>query len=148
MFMNDDDIQNYTTQDNYKEKEEKTFQPLAPILPLQEGSGEQYSMIRDYHELAKQNFKMLLLTSPGERVMDTNFGVGLKKYLFELEDESVRRRIARDIESQVSEYMPYIRVNSITFPTSSETNLLHIRIKYDIATLGIEEEISFSQPII
>ena len=31
-------------------------------------------------EAVQQNFRMLLLTSPGEYVMDVNFGVGLRNY--------------------------------------------------------------------
>ena len=34
-------------------------------------------------EQLKSNFLNLLLTEPGERVMEPNFGIGLKKLLFE-----------------------------------------------------------------
>ena len=39
-------------------------------------------MISDISENIKQNFKNLILTVPGERVMLPDFGVGLKQYLF------------------------------------------------------------------
>jgi hypothetical protein len=56
---------------------------LAPKLPLSysEGVGP-YTPITDYLSLVKQNMKMVLLTSPGERVMIPEYGVGLKRFLF------------------------------------------------------------------
>ena len=40
-------------------------------------------MLKTINEVAKQNFRMLLLTEPGERVWDANYGIGLKRFLFE-----------------------------------------------------------------
>lgn len=147
MFENDDDIQNYTTQENYEQEIEATEQSLAPSLPLQDSTDNTHRMIRDYRTLARQNFKMLLLTAPGERIMDANFGVGIRRYLFEMSSDDTKKLIAERIESQVAEYMPYITVTSITFPMSID-NVLHILIKYSVETLGVEEEISFAETII
>ena len=59
---------------------------LSPKLPLTRNSETGYSLNKTYRDMVKQNIKMLLLTAPGERIMDSNFGVGLKTYLFELND--------------------------------------------------------------
>lgn len=147
MFENDEDIQNYTTQENYEQEVQTTEQSLAAALPLQDSTDNTHRMIRDYHTLARQNFKMLLLTAPGERIMDTNFGVGIRSYLFEMSNEDTKILMANKIESQVAEYMPYIKITSITFPTTKDS-ILHIRIKYSIETLGVEEEISFAETTI
>ena len=62
----------------------------VPKLPLKLDSQQGYYMIQDLKGLATQNFLMLLLTNPGERIMDSNFGVGIKKILFEnFDSESV-----------------------------------------------------------
>ena len=42
-----------------------------------------YALTKDLVSTTKQNFKNLVLTSPGERVMDINFGVGIYGLLFE-----------------------------------------------------------------
>lgn len=147
MFENDDDIQNYTTQENYLEDAQSSEQALAPMLPLQDSTNNTHRMIRDYKTLARQNFKMLLLTSPGERIMDENFGVGIRRYLFDMNNEETKLSMVDKIESQVLEYMPYIKITSITFPRSHE-NVLHILIKYNIETLGVREEISFAETTI
>lgn len=144
MFENDPDVTSTTTQKNYASSAERPTTSLAPELPLSIGSGEQYQMIRDFRTLATQNFKMILLTSPGERVMDSNFGVGLRRYLFEIETEDMKNSIAGKIEEQVQEYMPYINITSITYPTVEGINTLNIKIKFIIDSIDVEEEIMFS----
>ena len=148
MFKNDDDVNTNTTQDNFYEAEQSRKSPLAPVLPLTDGSGEQYAMIREYKDLAIQNFKMLLLTSPGERVMDSNFGVGLRQYLFELPNRETKKRIAEKIEDQSREYTPYIDIKSITFPSSQDDTILSVNIKFTITSINEDGEITITQSII
>ena len=56
---------------------------LAPKLPLlysdEDGA---YRLVKSFKELVKQNFKNLVLTAPGERIMDPNFGGWIKKFSF------------------------------------------------------------------
>jgi phage baseplate assembly protein W len=56
----------------------------APFLPLTLDGQDGFVNIKDFGHLIKQNLKMLVLTNPGERIMMPNFGIGLKKILFEL----------------------------------------------------------------
>jgi phage baseplate assembly protein W len=51
---------------------------LGVKLPLARDASDGYGMIKSFKTMIRQNFKMLLLTSPGERIMEPNFGVGLK----------------------------------------------------------------------
>ena len=65
---------------------------IAPKIPLKVDQVDgPYGLIKDYVELVKQNFKMLLLTNPGERIMNPDFGVGLRRYLFEMNGPSYDR---------------------------------------------------------
>ena len=74
-----------------------------------------YNLNTTFEELAKQNLKMLVLTAPGERIMDPNFGVGLKGYLFEMNMPSTYAQISSRIESQVGQYLDYIRIDDIKY---------------------------------
>ena len=87
---------------------------LAPLLPIE---SSRFELIQDYPTLVTQNLKMLILTSPGERMMDTNFGVGLKAYLFELNDEMTYEDITSRIRSQVAQYMPFVEIQQVAFKT-------------------------------
>ena len=57
---------------------------LSPVIPLQKDSVDGfYVLTKTLAENTKQNFKNLLLTTPGERVMIPGFGVGLRNLLFD-----------------------------------------------------------------
>jgi phage baseplate assembly protein W len=56
---------------------------LSPKLPLAPDNQDGYALNRTYFEMVQQNLKHIILTNPGERIMDPLFGVGIKKYLFE-----------------------------------------------------------------
>jgi len=66
---------------------------LSVALPLRYSTTDGYQMNKTIKRLIKQNLKMLLLTNPGERVMDPTFGVGLSAYLFENFAEDVYAEI-------------------------------------------------------
>jgi uncharacterized protein len=74
-----------------------------------------YGLNTTFEELAKQNLKMLVLTIPGERMMDPNFGVGLRRYLFEQNNENTYSQISSKIAQQVQRYLSFIRIDDIRF---------------------------------
>jgi len=65
---------------------------LAVKFPLEiddeTGSLLVYNM-SELQSVVEQNIKMVLLTNPGERLFNNDFGVGLKRYLFLQEREIV-----------------------------------------------------------
>jgi len=89
---------------------------IAAKLPLtMSNTFGAYNLITDFKTLATQNLKMLVLTAPGEKMMDIKFGVGLRQYLFEQNDTTVYSRIDEKIRQQVATYLPYIQIKSIEF---------------------------------
>jgi len=74
-----------------------------------------YNLNTNFEDLAKQNLKMLILTIPGERIMDPNFGVGLRRYLFELNDSNTYSNISSRIREQTQRYLSYIQIDDIKF---------------------------------
>tara|TARA_B100000900_G_scaffold274496_1_gene234552 strand:+ start:731 stop:1114 length:384 start_codon:yes stop_codon:yes gene_type:complete len=117
---------------------------FSPKLPLTLDVDDGYALTKDLKELAKQNFKNLVLTSPGERIMDPEFGVGIRSYLFENNSVQTQGRIDARVRSQVQKYLPYIDIESIQFnnvdvnPNVSE-NFLGVRILYRIKKLAISD---------
>ena len=113
---------------------------LSPVLPLFLGEPNGYGLTQTHKQLVNQNFRMLILTALGERMMDPLFGVGLRNYLFELDSPFVRSNITEKIGEQVNRYMPFIELNDIRFISPEEddrldTNFLGITIKYTIVPL-------------
>ena len=122
---------------------------LTPKLPLTRNRTTGYSLIDDYVVLVKQNFKNLLLTVPGERMMNPNFGVGLKKFLFENDNPLIYDSVAEQIYNQVNKYLPYIRINDIIFNSfeyddSLPPNTLAVRVEYRIVPLELDDAIDIT----
>ena len=65
---------------------------------------------------------MLLLTAPGERVMDPNFGVGMRKFIFEMDHPNTYANISAKIHKQVQKYLPYIEIENITYDSHGTGN--------------------------
>ena len=123
---------------------------LSPKLPLSvDGEFGVYKMNKTYLEMVKQNFKHLLLTIPGERMMDPNFGVGLVKYLFEQDTISVRGGIADRVEKQLGIYMPFVELLEIDFlgldeHLEAEPGTLSMKIKYRVPDLNVVDLLEIS----
>ena len=113
----------------------------SPKLPLTIDPRDGFLLTKNLQEVVAQNLKMLILTSPGERVMVPTFGVGLYNYLFELNTQITRIEINERIVSQVKRYMPFVEIVQIDFgdTESSEIdrNMLNLIIKYRIIPLNI-----------
>ena len=56
---------------------------ISVRLPLALDDTDGFGMIKTLRAMIKQNLKMLILTNPGERVMEPEFGVGIKQFLFQ-----------------------------------------------------------------
>lgn len=55
---------------------------LDAALPLQEDNEDLfYKLHKTLKDNIKQNIRMLMYTSPGERVMVPNYGIGIRNYL-------------------------------------------------------------------
>ena len=116
---------------------------LSPRLPLMVNDVDgAYGLIKNYTALAKQNFKMLLLTNPGERIMNPDFGVGLKHYLFENNGPGTYADINDRIVEQTRTYLPFIQLNKIDFSIPERELDLHphqlsINIQFTILPLQV-----------
>lgn len=97
-------------------------------LPLEYNEQDKYwGQNKTLKSVIKQNLKMLILTCPGERVMQPDFGVGLRNYLFEIEPED---RISGKINEQVSKYLPFITIKNIGF--DKQEHILAIKLIYTL----------------
>ncbi len=87
----------------------------------------------------KQNLKMLLLTRPGEYVMDANYGVGLPDYLFLQEQEIDTSSLESTIREQAANYMPYMTISNLQVTLDPANSMMRIRIEFFYNELRIPE---------
>ena len=79
-------------------------------------------------EQVKSNLINVLLTEPGERVNLHDFGVGLKRLLFETEIDT--GKLESRIDNQVQIYIPEITLISAEATFSPDEHILYIKITY------------------
>jgi phage baseplate assembly protein W len=126
---------------------------LTPKLPLIRSDEDgTYKLIKSYKNLIKQNFRNLILTAPGERMMDPNFGVGIRNYLFENDGEALYSAIRAKIHEQVTRYIPFVSITYIDFsPYDSlvdalDRNLLKVDLGYTILPLSQVDKLEITLP--
>lgn len=132
----------------YNSKSKKKYSGLyglTPKIPLSLASEGGYALLTELQDVVKQNFKNLVLTEPGERIMDSNFGVGLTRYLFEQKDGITQIDITDRVAQQTSRYMPYVNIDDIIFDSNEqESNYLAVSIYYSVPSIDIQDFISIS----
>ncbi len=117
---------------------------FSPLLPITRDSADGFTVIRDFPTMVKQNFKMLLLTIPGERVMDPEYGAGLQTFLFEDFSDGTYSRMDDRIREQAGIYLPYLTIDEVNFVPAQDTSQLGVTIKYSIPRIGAEDLLAFT----
>jgi len=124
---------------------------LSLKLPLSRNNTDGLALIKTVKGLVKQQLKMLVLTNPGEMIMDLQYGCGVEGLLFEQVDNSLMEQVEERIYSQAEIYMKHITVTDIDFAVGSAGggfgNLVRITINYNINSLGTSDalEVNFDQ---
>jgi len=78
----------------------------------------------------KSNLLNLLLTSPGERVMNPAFGCGLKRFIFEDITSNSLDSLQENILESISLYIPDITVTTFNFNTDEDNNTITLNLEY------------------
>tara|TARA_R110002110_G_scaffold54951_10_gene157158 strand:+ start:2733 stop:3233 length:501 start_codon:yes stop_codon:yes gene_type:complete len=100
-----------------------------------------YQACHNMEEVAFQNLKSLALTNPGERIWEPNFGMGLRKKLFEHDTQSLRTSLRSTIKQQIAAYLPYIKLLGVNFSSKDDPGAtLGISLSYAIVTGASKSE--------
>lgn len=116
---------------------------ISPRLPLSMATTElTYTTNKNLTESIQQNVKNLILTSPGEKVFDANFGAGVRRLLFENADQGTSARIVESISNQISEYMPFIKIEDLQANLDPDNNKVYITLAYYVTSLSLSDTLS------
>jgi phage baseplate assembly protein W len=119
------------------------IQPLIIDGDLNISDNSGFHMIDSLKVNIKQNLKMLILTNPGERVMQPNFGVGIRRFLFEVVGEEVYAEIDSKIKEQVSLYLPYLKITRVQFIRDpNNENRINLKIVYSVPRISLFDELN------
>ena len=93
-------------------------------------------------EQVKSNLINLLLTEPGERINELDFGVGLKNLLFEQNPDI--ELLKEKINTQITFYIPTISLMDIDVNFEGNEHSLFIIISYSFNLDGSEDAIQLN----
>jgi len=118
----------------------------GPSIPMARDSADGFRSIKQVRELVKQNLTNLILTMPGERVFQPNYGVGVRQYLFENFSSATYATIEQRIREQTNRYMPGVSINSVNFTESEKDNhILIMQINYSVPSIGLVSSLAIGQ---
>jgi phage baseplate assembly protein W len=122
-------------------------QGLSPVAPLQPDPVDGLALNKEYFQLVQQNLKMLLLTSPGERIMEADFGVGMRRVLFEQDHPTTYASVSAKIYKQCAQYLPYLEIVDVEFFSQGmgfpdmPDNMVRVKVIFYIKPLNRQGEL-------
>tara|TARA_B100000900_G_scaffold158412_1_gene134637 strand:+ start:8961 stop:9392 length:432 start_codon:yes stop_codon:yes gene_type:complete len=130
-----------------KDTEEFNDFAYGITLPVQRGETGMFAQAFSSFEQAKSNLKNLLLTSKGERILQPNFGTGLKSLLFEQNTDLLAENIEKVITSSVKFWLPYINIDEIDVKMTDEmkdNNRADVSVSFTVGNQIDLQEITFT----
>jgi len=126
-------------------------QGISPKLPLTIDSQDgKYALNKTLRQAIAQNLKNLVLTAPGERIMNPDFGVGIRNYLFRENAAPLYAEIKAKIIRHVDIFMPFLRIVDVGFlsahddPINISDNAIYVKIIYHITPLGTDDSLDLT----
>jgi len=102
-------------------------------LPLTQEGSSIFAQTKTTFEQAKHNIRNLLLTIPGERLGQPEFGSDLHHLVFEQMDENFEDIIDASIRNSLKTWLPYINIKNINFEYSKILeNQININIDFGL----------------
>ena len=92
-------------------------------FPLRADNNNNFAMTKNSIQQSKHNLRNLLLTYPGERAGNPEFGCRLREVCFEPSTENLPSKIQSIIVEAVNQFLPYINivdVETLTEPNQQE----------------------------
>ena len=111
-------------------------------FPFHIGADGRAAAPADINEHVKGEIVQLLLTTPGERPFMPDFGGGLKRLVFEANDE-ITAGIAKATVSQALSYWLQERVEVLALNVENNESTLTVDLQYRVIVTGEEKQLRF-----
>ena len=93
-------------------------------------------------EQLKTNLLNILLTVPGERINNPNYGIGLKNQVFENNIDSVT--LQENINGQLAFWLPEVIITEVTVQQNIDQYRVSIKLNYSISLDESEDSIQIN----
>ena len=104
-----------------------------PVARVPNGGQGFFKTTKTTIESIKNNIKLLLKTQRGERVMQPNLGLNIRRFLFEQITENTQIEIENDIVDTFATWLPFVELREIDIDTGNQDrNQIKINIVFNI----------------
>jgi phage baseplate assembly protein W len=83
-------------------------------------------------DAVKNNVKLLLQTERGERLMQPNLGVALKRFLFQQIDTDTIIAIQNEIIDTMNFWLPFVEIKDVQVSVDDSRNTININVTFNI----------------
>ena len=104
----------------------------APKFPLRFKEKKGFENVNNVKELVRFHLTNLLLTNPGEKISDPNYGIGIRQMLFENMTQGTLNLWSDKITDSIQRYIKYINLNETQIIPFFEENKINIKISYNL----------------
>lgn len=106
-------------------------------VPFKKGRKGNFSTLDTTALVLRQNLLTLIGTEPGTRIMEVDYGAGLKKFLFEPNDGFLHSKIQNYLKDKINKYIPELTITKLNVEVSSvNENAIYIELT---CNYGIQE---------
>ncbi len=88
-------------------------------------------------EAIKNSIANALLTSPGEKILSPEFGIDLRRYIFEPVDEFTEEDIKEDIADNLPKFEPRIELEKVEVQGLEEEQQYNIQLQINVPSLNV-----------
>jgi len=85
----------------------------------------------------KNSLYNLFTTTPGEKILNPEYGLDFKQYLFLPATVDIAKYIRDEIYSQVARYEPRVKIVNVNITILEDVNEFDINIYYNVPSLNI-----------
>ena len=107
---------------------------LGITFPYQEDlTGKFLRLNQNDKEELKSKLALLITTQRGQRLFNPDFGINIEQFLFQPMDDQTYNAIRDEISSNVTRFIPSLKIESIQTDVSESQKLVGLQIRYSIS---------------
>jgi phage baseplate assembly protein W len=92
----------------------------------------------------KNNLINYLLTNPGERPDNPEFGGGLRKFVFSQIQQNNLQYLKEDVQNKISNNFPNVNILELNVLSQEDKNTITVQIIYNIPNTNINDQLELN----
>jgi phage baseplate assembly protein W len=92
----------------------------------------------------KVNLINFLLTNPGERPDNPEFGGGLREFIFTQIQSDNLEFLREDVQNKISNNFPNVSIENLNVLSNSDNNEITVEISYSIPNTNINDQLELN----